>query len=88
VFIAAVPAGRYVLRLDVQRDPAPAAGGAVSLSVMVKQDVFRVSHALTALLVVGIPGLLFLLLQWRFERRRWRDSNHAAWHLRPGDDDE
>jgi hypothetical protein len=88
VFIAAVPAGRYVLRLDVQRDPAPAAGGAVSLSVTVKQDVFRVSHALTALLVVGIPGLLFLLLQWRFERRRWRDSNHAAWHLRPGDDDE
>jgi hypothetical protein len=88
IFIAAVPAGRYVVRLDVQRDPAPAAGGALSLALTVKQDVFRVSHFLGALLVVGIPGLIFLLLAWRFERRRWRDSNHAAWHLRPGDDDD
>jgi hypothetical protein len=88
VHVGAVDAGTYLVRLEVQRDPQPQPGGSIGLRVTVRQDVFRGGHLLAVLLAIGIPGLIFLLWHWSFERRRWRDSDEAPWHLRRGDSDD
>jgi hypothetical protein len=75
--LPAVERGRYVLRLEVQQ---PAAGALHSIDVRVRQGVFRARHLLAAALFVLLPGLLLLVWQWSFERRRWSQSDHApAW---------
>jgi len=83
VHLGALPAGDYVLRLEVSRGRASAAAAVVdrALGVEVRQDVFRYSHFLLALGAIGVPGLLFGLWQWSFERRRWKNSDQG------GDDD-
>jgi hypothetical protein len=71
-FIAAVPAGRYLMRLAPQWG-----GGTVSrYDVTVRSHVPRFYHALLAVLaVVGWPVLL-AWKQMRFEFQRWSESDH------------
>ena len=81
VHIGALPAGDYVIRLEIQRGKSNPSHALLDrlVRVEVRQDVFRTSHLVIALGAIGVPGLLFGLWQWSFERRRWKNS---------GDDDE
>jgi hypothetical protein len=85
VHIGAPDAGRYLVRVEVQRESG---GGPHTLSVQVRPDVFRGGHLLAAVLAIGQPALLVLLWWWWFERRRWRDSDEAPWYARRGESDD
>jgi ribosomal protein S27AE len=69
--IGPVAPGPYVLRLEMQQ------GGTqeVAISVRVRQGVFRGKYLGWALLVLGIPFLLFGIYTYSFERRRWANSS-------------
>jgi hypothetical protein len=82
--LPAVAAGSYILRLEVQQ---PMFGMRDTVDVRIRQDVFRWRHALYALLVFAIPGLLLALWKWSFERKRWSESDHAPTGLGSGGDD-
>ena len=83
--LPAVPAGSYVLRLEVQQ---PAGAVRDAIDVRIRQDVFRWRHALYALILFGLPGLILLIWKYSFERRRWSQSDHAPAGLKSGGDDE
>jgi hypothetical protein len=85
VHIGAPAAGRYLVRVEAQREPG---GGAHALTVQVRQGVFRGGHLVAALVALGLPALFILLWWWWFERRRWRDSDHAPWYARQGESDD
>lgn len=86
VHIGARPAGDYVVRLEIQRGKGTTSAALSDrlVRVEVRQDVFRVSHVLLGLGAIGLPGLLFGIWQWSFERRRWRNSDQND----DGDDDD
>jgi hypothetical protein len=71
--LAAVPAGKYVLRIEEQWAPGQPPP---SLHVSLREGVFRGGHFFTALgVLLAIPILIFL--QWLFfEKRRWSESDH------------
>lgn len=70
--LPARPAGRYVLRLN-----ASGPGELPAVRVAVRQDVFSQWLAIIAAVGVFAPALLLGLYAYRFERRRWSDSNMA-----------
>lgn len=82
-YLPAVKAGSYVLRLEVQQ---PTFGARDTVDVRIRQDVFRWRHALYALILFAIPGLILGIWRWSFERRRWKDSDHAPGGLFFGGD--
>ena len=82
-YLPAVAAGSYVLRLEVQQ---PTFGARDTVDVRVRQDVFRWRHALYALILFSIPGFILAIWRWSFERRRWKDSDHAPGGLFFGGD--
>ncbi len=71
VYLSALPAGTYTLRLESQwekwQQPA-------SLSVKIEQGVPRMSHLLLALTAVSIFPLIHGFRRIRFETKRWQDS--------------
>jgi hypothetical protein len=81
-YLAAVPAGRYLLRVEEQWPPGQPPP---SLTVTLREGVFRGAHfwfALGALLLVP----MFILVSWfSFEKRRWSESDHP-WFQGSGDD--
>lgn len=74
VYISALPAGKYTMRLEVswEKWQAPAA-----FSIKVAQGVPRLLHLLLALLVISIIPVVVLLMHYSFERRRWADSDYS-----------
>ncbi len=76
-YLPAVPAGRYVLTVEPE-GPSP-----VNYRVRLTRDVPRALWLWLALGLLMLPPLLFWWRQWRFEQRRWEDSDHA-----PGGGDE
>jgi hypothetical protein len=50
--------------------------------------VFRWKHALYALIAFAVPGLLLLFWKWRFEKKRWYESDYAPAGLGGGGDDD
>jgi hypothetical protein len=77
IHLGAQPEGDYVVRLELQRGKQTTSAALLDrmLRIEIRQDVFRTGHFLLALGVVGVPGLLFGLWQWSFERRRWKNSD-------------
>ncbi|HYO62943.1 MAG TPA: DUF4178 domain-containing protein [Pyrinomonadaceae bacterium] len=71
--LAALPAGRYTMRLEAQWEkwnkPTPP-----QLSVRVEQGVPRFLNLFLALLALALVPLFVLLRHLGFERRRWADS--------------
>lgn len=72
-YISALPAGRYVMRLEAQWEQwkSPAAP---QLTVRVEQGVTRGVNFLLALLAVSLLPVIVLFWHLSFERKRWADS--------------
>jgi hypothetical protein len=73
-----LPTGRYRLEVSPQASPELAAqGAAASWDLRVTQDVPLARYVFLPLLVIlGFP-LVPLLRAWRFEARRWANSDYA-----------
>jgi uncharacterized Zn finger protein (UPF0148 family) len=83
-FTSAMPAGRYVLRLESQwehwQQPA-------TVTVKVEQNVTHGFNFLVALIVISVIPVLMMIYHIGFERRRWADSMFSSGGS-SGDDDE
>jgi hypothetical protein len=73
--VGPVPAGQYVLRLESQHG---ATALDVPMTVRVRQGVFRWRYLGLALGVLGIPFFIFGFWSYRFEKRRWENSNAGS----------
>jgi len=73
VHLKAVPAGRYVLRVETQWPPGPSAP---PLTVTLREGVFRATHLLIAFGALFLIPILVGLRRFLFERRRWAESDH------------
>lgn len=76
VYLSALPAGTYTLRLEAQwekwQQPPP------PLNVQIEQSVPRFSNLVWALALVSAWPIIILLLSRSFEGRRWKDSMYAS----------
>jgi hypothetical protein len=73
VYLSAVPAGRYALRLDARWAGADTADGKAELRV--EQGVAHLSPLVYALLLLGAFPFVVALYQAYWEAHRWQDSN-------------
>jgi uncharacterized Zn finger protein (UPF0148 family) len=83
-FTSAVPAGRYILRLEGQwekwQQPAP-------LTVKIEQNVSNGFNFVLALIVLSIIPVIMLIYHISFERRRWSESMFGGSDDSDDDDD-
>jgi uncharacterized Zn finger protein (UPF0148 family) len=70
-YTSALPAGRYILRLEGQWEKwqQPAV-----VSVKIEQNVMHGLNLLIALIAISIIPILMLVYHIKFERRRWSES--------------
>jgi hypothetical protein len=73
--VGPMPAGQYVLRLETQQG---AASGDVPMFVRIRQGVFRFRYWALAMGVLGIPFLIFGLMSYSTEKRRWENSTEGS----------
>ena len=75
IYLSALPAGKYTLRLEVQRQNfrTPA-----SLSVQIEQDRRRALYLFLLLLALSLVPLVILFWRWRFEKARWENSPYGG----------
>jgi len=75
VHVSALPADKYVMRLEVswgENYQSPA-----SVSVTVEQGVARGTHLLFALLALSVIPVIVMIKHFNFARRRWEDSKFS-----------
>jgi hypothetical protein len=79
VVMGRVPAGRYLLRVEMAGDTTEAARSAppVSVTLTVRRDVPMYAPYGFALLALVLPALVSPLRKSSFEQRRWAESDHA-----------
>ena len=76
VFLSAVPAGTYILRIAPQWDgPVPPVR---TLEVLLRQGVLRWLYPGLALIAILIVPLLMILRMAAFETRRWQESMYGT----------
>ena len=80
VYVPAVPAGRYYLRIEPESD---AKFRPIQYSVKVTRDVPVMSLYLIAFVALLFPALLISWRAFNFERMRWAESDHPL--VRSGD---
>jgi hypothetical protein len=83
-YLASVPAGRYVLRLQPQWEKGNAPQ---SYEVTLTSRVPRLYQALLAVLALGVWPLIVAWRRMRFESERWSESDHPWGGGEGGDDD-
>jgi len=70
-YMSAMPAGRYVLRVEAQwekwQQPA-------TVTVKLEQNVIHGLNLLVALILLSIAPVVMVIYHIRFERRRWSES--------------
>ncbi len=84
-YVSAVPAGTYVLRIEVEREQKLRDG---TLQVTIVQGAFHPSVWIWAFAFLSVIPLLTLLHHFSFEKRRWQDSDHAPELFSQGEDSE
>ena len=85
VFLSAVPAGTYVLRLAPQWDGKfPPVG---TIDVQLRQGVMRWLYPGLALLAILVVPLILVFQVAAFEGRRWQESMYGTAASSSGDDD-
>jgi hypothetical protein len=88
VTLARVPAGRYFLRLEPEGDHV---AGPIRYRVTVVRDPPTSIWFIAALLLLAVPPLVTFWRAFRFEGRRWLESDHASGgssSTNSGDDDD
>lgn len=70
VYIPALPAGSYTMRLEGQWE----GNTNPSVQVELKEGVFRWSHFWLALFFITAPAILFIIRRGTFESRRWAEA--------------
>jgi Domain of unknown function (DUF4178) len=81
-WLPSVPAGRYVLLVEPE-SPRP-----VAYRVRLTRDVPRPLWLWLAVGVLVVPPLIFWWRQWRFEQRRWEESDHPMTRSGGSSDDD
>jgi len=81
VYIPALPAGTYTMRLEGQWEGDTRPNAQVEL----KEGVFRWSHFWLALLLLSIPAVLFNFRRAAFEGRRWSEAGFTQVGTRKGE---
>ena len=71
--IAAVPSGKYYLRVDAEGG----AGGNFNYGITVRRDVARVFPFIAAFLLLIVPPVIVWIMHHSFESKRWAESDHA-----------
>jgi hypothetical protein len=74
VFIPALPAGTYTMRLEAQWD----GNTKPTVQVELKEGVFRWSRFWLALFLISVPAVLLSLRRGSFESRRWSSADFTA----------
>jgi hypothetical protein len=82
VWLPGVPAGRYLLLVE------PESPRAVNYRVRLTRDVPRALWMWLAMGTLSVPPLIFWWRQWRFEYRRWQESDHPMGRGQEGGSDE
>jgi hypothetical protein len=73
--LANVPAGRYYLRVETERD---ARANPFTYELLVRRDVPRTWPFLVALLLLALPPVFAALRERSFEYTRWQESDYAV----------
>ncbi len=76
VYLSALPAGKYTLRLEFQRQP----GASLPVDVTVREGVPRLTHWLVALAALSVFPAGVAIYHVRFTRKRWEDSPYSPFH--------
>ena len=74
VFLSALPAGKYSLRLEAQWERKTEK---VQVWILVLQGVPRVLHDILLLVLLSVVPLMILLANWSWEKRRWAESMYG-----------
>ena len=74
--LGAIKPGRYVLRVEPHYDPAYPRPFVLRLEVA--QGAFLWLPLWLCILALGLPPLVWAILMFRFEARRWSESDHAG----------
>jgi hypothetical protein len=80
VTIASVPPGHYYLRVEPETDPGTPP---VHYKIIVRRDIPNGVFFLIALLLLPLPAIVIVWRRYKFEYRRWQESDFAT----GGDDD-
>jgi hypothetical protein len=83
-YVAAVPAGRYVMRLAPQWEAGRAPGG---FELSLRSHVPRFHHIALALFALAAWPLVLAWRNFRFESQRWSESDHPWFTSGGGGDD-
>jgi hypothetical protein len=85
VYLPALPAGQYTMRLEGQWDPKLSNP---RMEIRLKEGVFRWSHLFLAFLALTVPATLLAFRPMTFEKQRWEESMFTPQGiLRSGDDE-
>ena len=84
-YTSAMPAGRYILRLEGQWEKwqQPAV-----VSIKIEQNVAHGFNLLVALIALSVIPILMLVYHIKFERRRWSESMFSGGGGSSSDDDD
>jgi hypothetical protein len=74
VTLPSVPPGRYFLRIETEGDRTPSP---VRYRVRVVRDVSTSLWFLVALVLIALPPILATWRAFKFEHRRWQESDHG-----------
>lgn len=74
VYLPALPAGSYTMRLEGQWE----GNTSPKVQVELKEGVFRWSHFWLAIFVLTAPAILFMFRRGAFEGRRWSNASFTT----------
>jgi Domain of unknown function (DUF4178) len=74
VALPSVPAGRYFLRIETEGDRT---ASPMPYRVRVVRDVSTSLWFMVALVLIAAPPILASWRAWKFESRRWQESDHG-----------
>lgn len=74
VHLSALPAGSYILGLEARWEKFQQP---MAVTVRVEQGVFNGGYIVLVLVLLSLFPIVMLIYHWRFEVRRWEDSDYS-----------